>query len=98
MITPEQGLTHPLRHILTRALGIDPSVVPSVTTMEVTERDQLLLCTDGLTKMMTDQQILETILGGHPNPDRACQALIEEANNRGGEDNVTVVMVGVAEC
>lgn len=95
IITPEQALTHPLRHILTRALGIEPFVIPSVTTIEITEKDQLLLCTDGLTKMMTDQQILDTILGVKTTPDRTCHALIEEALNQGGKDNVTVVMLGV---
>ncbi len=97
ILTPEQALTHPLRHIITRALGIDQIVAPSMTTIEVTEKDQLLLCTDGLTKMMTDQQIVDTILSGNITPDRTCYALVEEANNRGGEDNVTVVMVGLAE-
>ncbi len=95
IITPEQALTHPLRHIITRALGIDHHVVPSVTTIDLTEKDQLLLCTDGLTKMMTDQQILNTILGANTNLDRICHSLIEEALNRGGEDNVTVVILGI---
>jgi serine/threonine protein phosphatase PrpC len=98
IITPEQALTHPLRHIITRALGIDQIVVPSVTAVEVTEQDRILLCTDGLTKMLNDQQILDTILSDNATPDKVCQVLIEEANNRGGEDNVTVVMVGVEEC
>ena len=97
LITPEQAPTHPLRHILTRALGIEPMVVPSVTTIELNEKDRLLLCTDGLTKMMTDQQILDTILSTNTNLDRACHSLIEEALNLGGEDNITVVMVGRAE-
>ena len=95
IITPEQARTHPLRHVLTRALGIEHSVIPSVTTIEITKKDQLLLCTDGLTKMITDQQILDTILGVNTPLDRACHALIEEANNQGGQDNVTVVMLGV---
>ncbi|MDX1411597.1 MAG: Stp1/IreP family PP2C-type Ser/Thr phosphatase [Nitrospirales bacterium] len=95
IITPEQALTHPLRHIITRALGIDHNVVPSVTMIDLTEKDQLLLCTDGLTKMMTDQQILDRILGANTTLDRVCHSLIQEALNRGGEDNVTVVILGV---
>ena len=95
ILTPEQALTHPLRHILTRALGIEHSVIPSVTTIELTEKDRLLLCTDGLTKMMTDQHILHTIQRANATLEKACFALIEEANNEGGQDNVTVVMVGV---
>ena len=98
IITPEQALTHPLRHIITRALGIDHIVVPAVTTLELTEKDQLLLCTDGLTKMMTDQQILDTMLGANTNPESVCHSLIEEALNQGGEDNVTVVILGAAGC
>ena len=97
IITPEQAWTHPLRHVLTRALGIEPAVIPSVRTIELTAKDQVLLCTDGLTKMMMDQHILDTILGMNTTLDNVCHALIEEANNEGGQDNVTVVMLGVAE-
>ena len=98
ILTPEQALTHPLRHILTRALGIEHSIIPSVTTIPLTERDKILLCTDGLTKMMTDQHILRTMLRANATPDATCLALVEEANNLGGQDNVTLVMVGVAGC
>ena len=95
IITPDQAWTHPLRHVLTRALGIEPSVMPSVNSFELKENDQILLCTDGLTKMMMDQHILDTILNTNTNLDGICQALIEEANKEGGQDNVTVVMLGV---
>lgn len=95
MITPDQALSHPLRHIITRALGIDPIVVPSVTTVEVTEKDQLLLCTDGLTKMMSDGDIEKTIKKTENSLEAICQALVTEANWRGGEDNTTVLMVSM---
>lgn len=94
ILTEEQALTHPLRHVLTRALGIEHAVIPSVTTIPLTESDKLLLCSDGLTKMMTDQHILNTILRANHSLESTCHALIEEANNQGGQDNVTVVMVG----
>ena len=95
IITPEQALTHPLRHILTRALGIEPTVDPTLGKIELTEKDQLLLCTDGLTKMMTDSEILETILAASMSLEKGCEDLVKQANQQGGQDNVTVVMVGI---
>lgn len=95
IITPDQAFTHPLRHILTRALGIESYARPTVTTIELTATDHLLLCTDGLTKMMTDQEILDTILESPTSLNGLCHALIKEANKLGGEDNVTVVMLGL---
>ena len=94
IITPEQALTHPLRHVLTRALGIEKYVETSITEMKIASSDRLLLCTDGLTKMMTDKEIAETIFKNTMSLDETCEALIKEANQRGGNDNVTVVVVG----
>ena len=97
IITPEQALTHPLRHMLTQALGIEHDISPSVTIVDLNPRDRLLLCTDGLTKMMTDKEITDTIASKTQSLEETCDALIKEANQRGGKDNVTVVMIGVEE-
>ena len=94
IITPEQALTHPLRHVLTRALGIERYVETSITEVKMTSSDRLLLCTDGLTKMMTDKEIAETIFHKTMGLEETCETLIKEANQRGGNDNVTVVVVG----
>ena len=94
IITPEQAFTHPLRHVLTRALGIERHLEVSVNEVDLTPNDRLLLCTDGLNKMLTDKEIAETIFSKDRSLDEICAALITEANHRGGNDNVTVVMVG----
>ena len=97
IITPEQALTHPLRHVLTRALGIERNIEISLTEIEMNSNDRLLLCTDGLTKMMTDKKIAETIFNKTLSLEETCDALIKEANQQGGKDNVTVVVVGVED-
>lgn len=94
LITPDQIRTHPLRHVLTKALGIDPQATPTVQTYELEPSDVLLLCSDGLTKMLTDQEIQALLLKDTPNLDRMCNRLVETANRLGGEDNITVVVLG----
>ena len=75
IITPEQALTHPFRHVLTRALGIERYIEISVTEVEMTSSDRLLLCTDGLTKMMTDNEIAETIFSKTLSLEESCARL-----------------------
>ena len=70
LITPEQVRTHPLRHVLTKALGIDPQALPTVQTYSLESTDLLLLCSDGLTKMLTDPEIQTLVLKEAPNLDR----------------------------
>lgn len=94
LITPEQVRTHPLRHVLTKALGIDPQATPTVQTYELEPTDVLLLCSDGLTRIMTDQEIQALLMKDTPNLDRMCHRLVETANRLGGEDNITVVVIG----
>ena len=97
LLTPEEALVHPLRHVLTKAVGIEHRVDPSVTTHLLRPQDRLLLCTDGLTKMMSDQHILQILQENAGLLKEVCRALISEANALGGEDNSTVVMVGKEE-
>lgn len=94
LITPDQVRTHPLRHVLTKALGIDPQAMPTVQTYELEPTDVLLLCSDGLTKMLTDQEIQTLLLKNAPNLGHMCNRLVETANRLGGEDNTTVVVIG----
>ena len=94
LITPEQVRTHPLRHVLTKALGIDPQAFPTVQTYSLESTDLLLLCSDGLTKMLDDQEIQTLILQESPNLDRITNTLVSAANRLGGEDNTTVVVIG----
>lgn len=90
---PQDAHSHPMRHVLTRALGTEATVVPDISTHSLDPEDLLLLCTDGLTKMLEDEEILHTLLRTEDSPDTACQSLIKEANRRGGQDNTTVVVV-----
>lgn len=94
LITPDQVRTHPLRHVLTKALGIDPQALPTVSTYSLEPTDLLLLCSDGLTKMLTDQEIQTLMVRESPNLEQIQQALVTTANRLGGEDNTTVVVIG----
>ncbi|MDR4496131.1 MAG: Stp1/IreP family PP2C-type Ser/Thr phosphatase [Nitrospirales bacterium] len=94
LITPEQVRTHPLRHVLTKGLGIEPQVIPSVTTYTLRPHDLLLLCSDGLTKMLLDEEIRVLLLKAHHSLPQLCETLIKTANRLGGEDNTTVVVIG----
>lgn len=93
LITPEQVRTHPLRHVLTKALGVDPQAQPTIQTYPLDSSDLVLLCSDGLTKMLSDQEI-QTIVGQEaPHPEAICRTLVATANRLGGEDNTTVVLI-----
>ncbi len=94
LITPDQVRTHPLRHVLTKALGIDPQAIPTVQTYDLEPSDVLLLCSDGLTKMLTDQEIHTLLLKDTPDLTTMCHRLVETANRLGGEDNTTVIVIG----
>ena len=66
---------------------------PELTSMPVTPHDLIVLCSDGLTKMLEDAAIASILSRANGDPHRACHDLIEQALNRGGEDNVTVIVV-----
>ena len=93
LLTAGQARTTPYRHIITRALGIDAKIVIDQGAIEVRPDDTFLLCTDGLTEMVEDEQI-RRILSNAP-PREAAELLVREANARGGVDNITVVVVQV---
>lgn len=95
LLTSEQARSHPLRHVLTNALGIDPHSHPTIQTFPLEPSDRILLCSDGLTKMLTDQEI-QGIAMQTPSPLASiCRTLIATANQTGGEDNTTVVLIGL---
>jgi protein phosphatase len=95
-ITESQAETHPHRSILTRALGVDPTVQVDERYVEVRSGDRLLLCTDGLTGMLHDGQI-ESVLETESDAQRAVERLVREANRAGGVDNITAVLLDFAE-
>lgn len=93
ILTPETAKTHPERHVLTRALGIGSTVNPTITAFPLLPEDLILLCSDGLTKMLEDEDIRTVFAAGELDPTQACNRLVTAALDRGGEDNVTVVVV-----
>jgi PPM family protein phosphatase len=95
-LTPEQAEVHPRRSIITRALGIDPEVDVDVYPVELRDGDRILLCSDGLTTMVRQDEIAG-ILSREHDPERAAQLLVDAANAAGGEDNVTALVVEVVE-
>ena len=84
--------SHPFAHRLTQGVGISPTVEIDVSTIKLQPTDGVLLCSDGLNKMLSDDQILDTLTTMRLQPEK-CQALIDQANVRGGRDNTTVILI-----
>jgi PPM family protein phosphatase len=95
-ITPEEALTHPQRDVLLQAVGTHKSIKPDTFKFTVNVGETLLLCSDGLTKHLGDETIVE-VVSKNSDPRQTCQDLINLANAGGGEDNTTVIVVQVLE-
>lgn len=95
-LTPEQAAGHPQRSIITRALGPEATVEVDTSTYPVRAGDILLLCSDGLTTMISEERVGE-ILGEAGSLDARAGALIDAANEAGGRDNITVVLFRLEE-
>lgn len=93
LIDREQSLKSEHQNILLRALGRDADVEVDLAEVTVAVGDRLLLCSDGLTRMVSDDQLSGALERYRGDPQRACEHLIEAANNSGGPDNITVVVV-----
>jgi serine/threonine protein phosphatase PrpC len=94
-LTPELAAVHPERSILTRAVGLDPRIpVDTPDPLDLRPGDQYLLCSDGLTEVVADPTIAE-LLSTNEDGSAACRSLIDAANEAGGPDNITVVLVRV---
>jgi protein phosphatase len=89
-LTDEQAEEHPQRSIITRALGPEPVVEVDTMTYQVRASDVIVLCSDGLTTMVSEER-LSQILGSSPDLDTAVAEMVDEANASGGRDNITVV-------
>lgn len=95
-LSRDKARSHPEKNVITRAVGIKPEVEPDVFTAVLDPGDTVLLCTDGLTNMVTDKRIKQ-IINGAGDVVSAGDKLIEEANENGGLDNVSVVLVRYEE-
>ncbi len=93
-LTPDQASTHPYRSMLYRALGTDPVVDVDTGSQPLESGDILLLCSDGLTIHVTDDELVDTALN-YADPERICTQLIALANQRGGQDNISVIAAKV---
>ena len=91
-ITRREAETHPHRSVLTRVVGTEPEVVVDESTVPLLDGDRVLLCTDGLTGMVTEEQV-KAILESEPEPQAAADRLVRAANRAGGIDNVTAVVL-----
>lgn len=90
-LSAEEAVSHPQRSVITRALGTEPEVDVDTFTVEAEPDDVYLLCSDGLTDMVSDEQIL-ALVAGSGDLETAARGLVDAANAGGGEDNITVVL------
>jgi protein phosphatase len=95
LLTHEQAQKSPYRHVITRALGIDPELMVDHQVLETRPDDTVLLCTDGLTEMLDDETIRRILEDASPQD--AAERLVREANDRGGVDNITVVVIQIKD-
>ncbi|MBA2557099.1 MAG: Stp1/IreP family PP2C-type Ser/Thr phosphatase [Chloroflexi bacterium] len=95
-LTPEEAAVDPNRNILSRALGVAPAVEVDLLSEELRPGDRFLLCSDGLTVMVSPEEIEKT-LGDGGDPQGVAERLVNMANEAGGQDNITVVIVDVPE-
>lgn len=95
-MTRAEAARSPLRHVITRALGTQRQVTPDIFEMEPEPGDLYLLCSDGLTRELSDAEI-EEILRTEETLDARCDALVKAANRAGGQDNITCLLIGVSE-
>lgn len=93
-LTEEEAKTHPQRSVITRALGSDPDTEPDLYELNVTAGDRLLLCSDGLSSMVSDDEICKTLQRTR-DPQRCASTLVNQAIAAGGHDNITVIVVDV---
>lgn len=91
MMTAEEAQRNPKKNIITRTLGISKEAETDISVYRLDKNDQLLLCTDGLSNMVSNEEIAE-VLSSSRSIDDKCQELIMQANQAGGPDNITVLV------
>jgi PPM family protein phosphatase len=96
-LSPEEAETHPQRSVITRAVGTDPDVDVDTFTVSVQTGDLFLLCSDGLTDIVSEDDILGVVERNRGDIERALRTLVKQANRGGGEDNITVVAFEIAD-
>jgi len=97
LITPEEAKLSQNKNLVTRALGIDPTVDAEIHVYETQPDDSYVLCSDGLSDMVEDEEIRLTLITLKQNPNLLVQQLIQAANDNGGRDNISAMLIRVAE-
>jgi PPM family protein phosphatase len=95
ILTEEDAKSHPLKNVVTRALGGGPSVSADLQELSFQPGDEFIFCSDGLTTMLSDEEIQASI-EKERDPQSLCRTLVDSANERGGVDNITVVVVRIS--
>lgn len=90
-ITREESYNHPKKNLLIKALGTDPEVEPDLIYTVLNKNDMLIICSDGLTNMIPESEILDIALNN--SPENVADVLVDSANEAGGLDNITVIFV-----
>src|SRR5205823_8639559 len=93
-MTPEQAANHPSKNVISRALGAETSVEADMKVIEVEDGSAFLLCSDGITRHLPDNELRELLSSGH-NPAEVCEEMKRRCYQRGAEDNLTAVIVQV---
>jgi protein phosphatase len=96
LLTDDEAQRHPMRNIVTRAMGNRNELDVEISEERVQPGDIFLLCSDGLNSMLTDEEIRETLETHRNDPEASCHDLVEKANEHGGDDNVTVIVVAAS--
>jgi protein phosphatase len=94
-LTPEDALEHPQRNVLYRALGQSDNLDVDAITRQISPGGYLLICSDGLWNLVSNEEIQQIVLEHQDNTQLSCQKLVALANERGGSDNITVILVRV---
>ena len=97
ILTPEEAERHPQRSAITRAVGTEPTVEVDAFSVDTKPGDLYLICSDGLTDMLTSEEVEDVIERAGADPAKTARALVAAANARGGEDNITVVLFEMVE-
>lgn len=93
LIDSEAARTHPLRHVVTRAVSGQAGMTVDILEMEVKAGDRIVLCSDGIHGVLTDNEITALVSANGQPLDQVCRAIIDAANARGGPDNATAIVV-----
>jgi serine/threonine protein phosphatase PrpC len=95
-LTPEEAAEHPQRNVLYRAIGQNESIDVDAITRRLVPGSRLLICSDGLWNLIPEEEIKNTV-SSSPTPQKACETLVQIANDRGGPDNISVILIKIPD-